>query len=93
MSYIPDMDYQTLLYRLSQALRQARQTRGLTQAQVAHLARVPRGRVIQAEQGDPSMAMRHYAKIAAALDQEFALNAARRPTLDEIRELIEFDRV
>ena len=88
MCCIQDMDSATLLYRLGIALREARQRRGLTQAEAAQRAGLQRGRVIQAEKGDPSLSMRAYAALAAALDQEFSLVPARLPTLEEIQALM-----
>lgn len=88
MCCIQNMDFDTLLYRLGIALREARQRRGLTQAEAAQRAGLQRGRVIQAEKGDPSLSMRAYAALAAALDQEFSLTPARLPTLEEIQELM-----
>lgn len=85
MYTLRDMDATTLQSRLGAALRQARLQRGLTQAAVAERAGIPRLKVIQAERGDGSVAMRYYAGIAAALDQQMDLAPARRPTLDELR--------
>jgi len=82
------MDADTMLYRLGGALREARLRRGLTQADAAKRAGLQRGRVIKAEKGDPSLSMRAYAVLAAALGQECKLVPARLPTLDEIRELM-----
>ncbi len=82
------MDADTLLHRLGVALREARQRRGLTQAEAAQRAGLQRGRVIQAEKGDPSLSMRAYAALAAALDQEFLLTPARLPTLEEMQDLM-----
>ena len=85
------MDVQTLLSRFGMSLRDARKRRGLTQAQLAALARVPRLKVIQIERGDASVSMGAYAEVACALGLEFVPVPARRPTLDEVRELLAHD--
>jgi transcriptional regulator with XRE-family HTH domain len=82
------MDAQTLLSRVGAALRDARRNRGLTQADLARLAGVPRLKIIQAERGDASVSVGAYAAIAAALDMEFVPTPARRPTLDEVGALL-----
>lgn len=88
MSIIQYMDPETLLLRFGKSLREARKRRGLTQAQLAQLAAVPRLKVIQVERGEPSVSIRFYADIAAALGLEFATVPARRPTLEEVREML-----
>ena len=82
------MARQTLLSSFGKTLRDARKQRGLTQAQLAALAGVPRLKVIQAEQGDASVSIGAYANLALALGMEFSLVPARRPTLDEIAALL-----
>ena len=82
------MDAATLLTRFGAALRRLRQQRGLTQAALAVRASVPRLKVIQVERGDSSVSIGAYAQIASALGAEFTLLPARRPTLDEVRELM-----
>ncbi|MBP8098247.1 MAG: helix-turn-helix transcriptional regulator [Arenimonas sp.] len=69
-------------------MRRLRQQRGLTQAALATRAGVPRLKVIQVERGDSSVSIGAYAQIASALGAEFSVLPARRPTLDEIRELM-----
>lgn len=86
--YIKYMDAETLLLRFGRALRQARLSRGFTQAAAAARAGLVRGRVIQAEKGDGSLSMRAYAQLAASLGMEFTLMPAARPTLDEIHEVM-----
>lgn len=88
MYYIRYMDRLTLLTRLGSALRDLRQQRGLTQAALAARAGVPRLKVIQVEKGDSSVSIGAYAQIASALGAEFTVLPARRPTLDEVRELM-----
>lgn len=82
------MDAATLLARFGSAMRQLRRQRGLTQAALAMRAGVPRLKVIQMERGDSSVSIGAYAQIASALGAEFTLLPARRPTLDEVRELM-----
>lgn len=85
------MDIVTLLRRFGSSLRDARKRRGLTQAQLAALATVPRLKVIQIERGDASVSVGAYAEVAAALGLEFTPVPARRPTLDEVTELLAHD--
>lgn len=82
------MDVVTLLARFGKSLREARKRRGLTQAQLAALAGVPRLKVIQIERGEASVSIGAYAEVAAALGLEFTPVPARRPTLDEVAELL-----
>lgn len=88
MMYFQYMDATTLLARFGSAMRQLRRQRGLTQAALAMRAGVPRLKVIQMERGDSSVSIGSYAQIAGALGAEFTLLPARRPTLDEVRELM-----
>ncbi len=85
------MDTETLLQRLGKSLREARKRRGLTQAQVAALAGMPRLKVIQVERGEASVSIGAYAAAAAALGLEFTPVPARRPTLEEVAELLADD--
>lgn len=78
-------------HRLGLALRQMRQERGLTQAQVAALAGTTREKIVQLEQGRDSVALRTYVAAAEALGAEFALRPVQRPTLDEVRALLADD--
>lgn len=91
MCIIQYMDVVTLLRRFGSSLRDARKRRGLTQAQLAALATVPRLKVIQIERGDASVSIGAYAEVAAALGLEFTPVPARRPTLDEVTELLAHD--
>lgn len=88
MFSIQYMDVTTLLRRFGSSLRDARKRRGLTQAQLAALATVPRLKVIQIERGDASVSIGAYAEVAAALGLEFTPVPARRPTLEEVAELL-----
>lgn len=85
------MDRKTLLTRFGKSLREARKRRGLTQAQLAELASVPRLKVIQIERGEASVSIGAYAGVAAALGLEFTPIPARRPTLEEVGELLADD--
>lgn len=72
MSYIRDMDatQPTLgpLFDLGQLLRTERTRLGLTQAAVARAAGVGRQKLIEVEQGRPSVAMGTYAAVMRALN-------------------------
>lgn len=74
--------------RLGNDLRRMRLARGLTQAQLAELAGMSREKVVRMEQGRDSIALRAYLILAHALGAELMLQPARRPTLDEVRELL-----
>ena len=88
IKYFRYMDATTLLSRFGSAMRRLRLQRGLTQAALAKRAGIPRLKVIQVERGDDSVSIGAYAQIAIALGAEFNLLPAKRPTLDEVRELI-----
>ena len=85
------MESVTALKRLAKVIREARKRRGLTQVQVAAMAGLPRLKVIQVEKGEASVSAGAYAAIAAALNMEFSLVPARRPTLEEVPELLKHD--
>ncbi len=78
----------TVLKQLGSDLRSARNSRGLTQAELANRSGLPRLKVIQVERGEASVSIGAYADIAAALGQALTLAAARRPTLDEVGALL-----
>lgn len=82
------MDTETILERLGRQLRAQRTQRGLTQAQIAERAGVPRLKVVHVEAGRPSVAASAYARVASALGQEFTSTPARRPTLDELEDFM-----
>lgn len=71
MSYIHDMTAlpapQILTRQIGDALRIERKRLGLTQAEVARRARIPRQKLIQVEQGRPGVAMAAYAAVMDAL--------------------------
>lgn len=75
------------LTRLGKAIRSMRQRRGLTQQETAAIAGVPRRKVIEVEQGSPRVAIDTYARVAYALGGELTVIPARRPTLEEVREI------
>lgn len=85
------MDTETILGRVGSSLRAARKRRGLTQAQVAHRAGLPRLKVIQVERGEATVSAGAYAQVSAALGMELAPTPARRPTLDEVAGLLADD--
>ncbi len=80
-------DANTLLMRLGRDMRSLRESRGLSQAELARRAGMPRGKVIQIEQGQPSVSAAAYARLAVELDAEFTPIPARRPTQDELASL------
>lgn len=77
-----------LLSRLGDQLRQQRIRRGLTQAQAAELARMPREKVVRIEQGRGSVAVQAYVALAHALGAELVLAPARRPTIEEVTQAL-----
>jgi HTH-type transcriptional regulator / antitoxin HipB len=82
------MDADTLLSRLGAQLRAQRLERGLTQAELAQRAGVPRLKVVHVEAGRPTTSAVAYARVAGALGMEFGSMPARRPTLDELDEFL-----
>lgn len=78
------MDHATLTERLGQQIREKRQHRGLTQADLAAIAGLTRQKVIAIEQGSLSVAINAYARVLGALGCEVAVVPAAMPTLDEI---------
>lgn len=83
------MDYSLLINRLGSQLREKRINRGLTQAQLAELARLTRYKVIAVEKGTLSIGMIAYARVLGALDCELAVIPAVMPTLEELGDLFE----
>ena len=80
------MDSDTILKRLGAQLRSQRLERGLTQAELALRAGLPRLKVLHVEAGRSSASAGAYARVAGALGFELASVPARRPTLDELDE-------
>jgi transcriptional regulator with XRE-family HTH domain len=81
-------DFASNLITLGQALRTMRQQRGLSQAEVAQRAGLPRLKVIHVEAGRPTVAAAAYARVAAALGAQLQALPAQRPTLEEIGQLL-----
>lgn len=81
------MDHVLLMSRLAAQLRLKRMNCGLTQAQLADLARVTRYKVIAIEKGTLSAGMNAYARVIAALDCELTVVPAVMPTLEELAEI------
>ena len=81
------MDHVLLMSRLAAQLRLKCMNRGLTQAQLADLARVTRYKVIAIEKGTLSAGMNAYARVIAALDCELTVVPAVMPTLEELAEI------
>ena len=78
------MDYSLLISRLARQVREKRLNRGLTQAQLAELAKLTRQKVIAVEKGDLSVSMMAYARVIGALDCEIEVIPAAMPTLEEL---------
>lgn len=76
---------------VSTEVRSMRRRRGLTQAELAARAGLPRAKIIQIEKGESGVSIGAYAAAAAALGAELALAPLRRPTLEEARELFADD--
>ncbi len=81
-------DFSSNLQHLGQALRNMRNQRGLSQAEVALRAGLPRLKVIHVEAGRPTLSAGAYARVAAALGAELQAQPAQRPTLEEIGRLL-----
>jgi transcriptional regulator with XRE-family HTH domain len=82
------MDYLSSLSQLGGQIAQMRKSRGLTQSEVAFRAGIPRLKVIHVEAGRPTVAVEAYARVAAALGAGIQVAPARRPTIDEIQEIL-----
>jgi len=76
---------------LATDLRAMRKRRGLTQAELALRAGLPRAKIIQIEKGEAGVSMGAYATVATALGAELSLAPLQRPTLEETRELFADD--
>ena len=74
------------LQRLGNAFKAMRENRGLTQARVSEIARIPRLAVIRIEAGRETVAVGSYDKLATALGAELALVPRTRPTLEELKD-------
>lgn len=82
-------DPDTTVISLGQALRALRLQRGLRLVDVADRAGLARLRVMHVEAGKPGVGVGAYARVAAALGYQMALQPAQRPTLDDITALLE----
>jgi HTH-type transcriptional regulator/antitoxin HipB len=87
MLRLSNMDHSFLILRLGKQIREKRLNRGFTQAKLAELAGLTRQKVIGVEKGDLSVSMMAYARVAGALDCEFAIVPAAMPTLEELEDL------
>ncbi|KIH85360.1 helix-turn-helix transcriptional regulator [Pseudomonas batumici] len=83
------MDYQTITQRLGLQIRDKRVNRGLTQAQLAHLAGLTRQKVVAVEKGSGTVSVTAYARALGALDCELRVIPAVMPTLDDVKDLFE----
>lgn len=81
------MDTSVITRRLGDQIRAMRFNRGYTQAQLAKVAGVTRQKLIEIEQGSPSVSMNAYARVIAALGSEFKLVPVTLPTLEELEDL------
>ncbi|MBT2374055.1 helix-turn-helix domain-containing protein [Pseudomonas fluorescens] len=81
------MDFSVLTQKIGSQVRSMRLNRGYKQAELARLAGVTRQKLIEIEQGSPSVSMSAYARVFAALGSEVKLVPASMPTLDEVDDL------
>ncbi|MBO0492919.1 helix-turn-helix domain-containing protein [Pseudomonas sp. Marseille-Q1929] len=81
------MDTSIITQRLGDQVRAMRLNRGYKQAELAKLAGVTRQKLIEIEQGSPSVSMNAYARVIAALGSELKLVPVTLPTLEELGEL------
>ncbi|TFY84369.1 transcriptional regulator [Pseudomonas kairouanensis] len=81
------MDTSIITQRLGDQVRAMRLNRGYTQAELAKLAGVTRQKLIEIEQGSPSVSMNAYARVIAALGSELKLVPVTLPTLEELGDL------
>ena len=81
------MDPQLVVERLGQQISTMRKYRGLTILQLAERAGVTRQKLSEIEKGKLTVSMHLYAKVIAAMGSELTVQPARRPTLEELREV------
>jgi HTH-type transcriptional regulator / antitoxin HipB len=81
------MDTSIITQRLGEQLRAMRLSRGYKQAELAKLAGITRQKLIEIEQGSPSVSMNAYARVIAALGSELKLVPVTLPTLEELGDL------
>lgn len=73
-----------LIKRLGATIRAARISRGLTQAQLAGLCGLTRPRIIDIDQGNPSIKIDAYFSAAGSMGQELALRPIERPAFEDL---------
>lgn len=71
-----------LIKRLGATIRAARISRGLTQAQLAGLCGLTR--IIDIDQGNPSIKIDAYFSAAGSMGQELALRPIERPAFEDL---------
>ena len=81
------MDPQLLAERLGLQIQEMRLQRGLTIIELAARANVTRQKVSEIEKGKLTVSMLLYAKVLSSMGAELKAVPARRPTLDELREV------
>jgi HTH-type transcriptional regulator / antitoxin HipB len=81
------MDTSIITQRLGEQVRAMRLSRGYKQAELAKLAGITRQKMIEIEQGSPSVSMNAYARVIAALGSELKLVPVTLPTLEELGDL------
>ena len=81
------MDTSIITQRLGEQVRAMRLSRGYKQAELAKLAGITRQKIIEIEQGSPSVSMNAYARVIAALGSELKLVPVTLPTLEELGDL------
>lgn len=79
------------LVAVSAEFRAMRKRRGLTQAELALRAGLPRAKIIQVEKGEAGVSIGAYAAVATALGAALTLAPSQRPTLEEAREVFADD--
>lgn len=82
------MNTDPILTQLGTQLRSQRLERGLTQADLALRAGLPRLKVVQIEAGRATVSAGAYARVAQALGFDLASVPKRRPTLDDMGEFL-----
>lgn len=87
MYHMPYMGNSHYLQKLGEAIRSARQRRGLTQQQAAEQAGVTRLTVIRIEDGRDSVSVRNHDRLCAALGLELSVSPRTRPTLEELKDM------
>jgi len=81
------MDALLLIERLGERIESMRKSRGLTLIDLAARAGVTRQKLSEIEKGKPTVSIVLIAKVLASLNAELEVIPARRPTLEELREV------